>query len=133
MKPLSDPQADAASKSLFRLGFIVNPLAGLGGTVALKGSDGVAELALARGAIPKAGERARAALEALLPWREQVRVLAADGAMGADLARELGYAVEVVHTPGMRTTGVDTTATAKALRDRHVDLLLFAGGDGTAR
>lgn len=118
---------------MFRLGFIVNPLAGLGGTVALKGSDGVAGLALARGAQPQAGPRARAVLEALLPWRDGLRVLAAGGAMGADIARALGFEVEVVHTPAEPTTAADTEAAAAALRAARVDLLLFAGGDGTAR
>lgn len=133
MKPLSEIDRDIASKPLFRLGFIVNPLAGVGGTVALKGSDGVAAEALARGATPQAGLRARAVLEALLPWRERLRVLAAGGAMGADLARELGFDVEVVHAPASPTSAADTEAAAAALRAARVDLLLFAGGDGTAR
>lgn len=121
------------SKPLFKLGFIVNPLAGLGGTVALKGSDGVAAQALARGAVPRAGERAQAVLEALLPWRDRVQVLAAGGAMGADIARGLGFATTVVHEAAAETTAADTRAAAAALRAARVDLLLFAGGDGTAR
>lgn len=133
MKPDSDLSRETPDKSLFRLGFIVNPLAGLGGTVALKGSDGVAALALARGAQPQAGVRARAVLEALLPWRDRLRVLAAGGAMGADIARELGFEVEVVHEPATPTSAADTEAAAAALAADRVDLLLFAGGDGTAR
>lgn len=39
---------------MFRLGFIINPVAGIGGAVGLKGSDGVVDEAIARGAVPKA-------------------------------------------------------------------------------
>lgn len=131
MKPLSDTPPPSVPR--FRLGFLVNPLAGLGGTVALKGSDGVAGLALARGAQPQAEARARAALAELLPWQDRLQILTAAGSMGADIAREQGFATEVVHTPGAVTGAADTEATAAALRARQVDLLLFAGGDGTAR
>lgn len=117
----------------FRLGLLVNPVAGLGGTLALKGSDGVAAEALARGAVPRAGERARAVLEALLPWRDRLRVLTAAGPMGGGIAAGLGLDVEVVHAPADPSSARDTREAARALRDRHVDLLLFAGGDGTAR
>lgn len=117
----------------FRLGLLVNPVAGLGGSVALKGSDGVAEEALARGALPQAALRARAALEALLPWRERLLVLTASGAMGGDLARELGFDVAVVHEVQGSTSARDTEATARSLLAEGVDLVLFAGGDGTAR
>lgn len=127
------PAAHASSLPVFRLGLIVNPLAGLGGPLALKGSDGVAEQALARGAVAQAGVRTRQVLEALLPWRSRLQVLAADGAMGADLARELGFAVEAVHAPARPSRAADTEAAARALLARRIDLLLFAGGDGTAR
>lgn len=133
MKPCSDPVSESPSKSLFKMGFIINPMAGLGGTLALKGSDGMAALALARGAQPQAGNRARAALEALLPWRDRLQILAAGGDMGGALARGLGFAVTEVHAPGADTSAADTRATAAALRAARVDLLLFAGGDGTAR
>ncbi len=136
MKYPSDNDSSNVSDRLqpvFRLGLLVNPLAGLGGSVALKGSDDVAEEALARGARPQALLRARVALEALLPWRDQLRVLTAAGAMGGDLARDLGFAVELVHQPAETTSARDTEVAALALRNAGVDLILFAGGDGTAR
>ncbi|MCD6060844.1 MAG: kinase, partial [Moraxellaceae bacterium] len=129
MRQLSEGSEDA----VFRLGFLVNPHAGLGGALALKGSDGMAAAALARGAVPQAGSRARLALQELLPWRERLLVLAAGGGMGAELAQELGFAVEIVHRPEGPSTAADTEAAARALAERRVDLLLFAGGDGTAR
>ncbi|MDP9256930.1 MAG: NAD(+)/NADH kinase [Actinomycetota bacterium] len=108
-----------------RLGLIVNPLAGVGGRLAFKGSDdrGLVDQALNGGAARPAPDRARAALAAL---PQKVEVLAAGGAMGADLA---GTAItEAV----AESTAADTRAAAIALADAGVDLLLFAGGDGTA-
>lgn len=133
MKSFAEATFTVQDKPLFKLGFLVNPQAGLGGTVALKGSDGVAAEALARGAEPRAGQRAAAVLEALRPWRDRLQLYAAGGAMGGDLARELGFATEIVHVPGIATSAADTEATAHELLARRVDLLLFAGGDGTAR
>jgi predicted polyphosphate/ATP-dependent NAD kinase len=133
MKQIPENPPDASGAPAFRLGFLVNPLAGLGGTVALKGSDGVAAEALARGAVAQAGARARAVLEALLPWRDRLQILTAEGAMGADMARALGWSPEIVHVPAAGTTADDTRRTAAGLLERRVDLLLFAGGDGTAR
>jgi predicted polyphosphate/ATP-dependent NAD kinase len=132
MKDLTDNNSHALSAT-FRLGLLVNPLAGLGGSVALKGSDGVADEALARGAVPQAPGRARAVLEALLPWRERIQVMTAAGDMGADIAKVLGYRVSVVHAPAVSTSADDTEATARAIAAQGADLLLFAGGDGTAR
>lgn len=123
----------AGTAPRFRLGLLVNPLAGLGGALALKGSDGVAAEALARGAQPQAEARARAVLEMLADQRERILVVTAAGAMGADIAAGLGFATEIVHRPGIFTSARDTEATARALLEARVDLLLFAGGDGTAR
>lgn len=133
MKQIPESGSQLVSKQLFRLGFLINPLAGLGGSVALKGSDGVAHEALARGAVPRAGQRAAAVLELFLPRREHILLLTADGAMGAEAAQALGFATAIVHRPGPVTTAEDTRQAARALKEAGVDLLLFAGGDGTAR
>lgn len=37
-----------------RIGFLINPIAGMGGRVGLKGTDGVADEAVRRGAEPVA-------------------------------------------------------------------------------
>ena len=60
--------------SQFKLGLIVNPVAGLGGSVALKGSDGMAEQALALGAEPMANKRTALALNVLLSYRDQITI-----------------------------------------------------------
>ncbi|RZF80631.1 ATP-NAD kinase [Pseudoalteromonas sp. CO325X] len=119
----------------FKLGLIVNPLAGLGGSVALKGSDGAqtAAKAIALGAEPKANIRTRAALEQLLAYREQLCIYTVNDSMGEQVAKELGFDVEVVYHSERSTTAQDTELAAKALQAIGVDLLLFAGGDGTAR
>lgn len=118
----------------FHLGLIVNPLAGIGGAAALKGSDGVAEQALALGAAPRAAERTRQALEALLPLRERLRFLTFPGPMGGDLLAEMGFHFEVIgELAGERTSAEDTRRAVTLLQDAGVALILFAGGDGTAR
>ncbi|QYJ81115.1 ATP-NAD kinase family protein [Shewanella aegiceratis] len=120
-------------KQTFRLGVIINPLAGLGGSVALKGSDGVADEAIARGAEPKAHLRMAQALEVIKPYLDKITVVTASGAMGADLAAQMGFNHQVVYQVGDTTAASDTQAAANALQAAGVDLLLFAGGDGTAR
>ncbi|WP_240506387.1 ATP-NAD kinase family protein [Thermoactinospora rubra] len=118
------------------VGLVVNPVAGLGGTAGLKGSDGaeVQRAALAAGATPRSGERAARAVRALLAARPGVRLVTVPGAMGEDSARAAGASpglVRLARPAAPTTTAADTRAAVLALRD--VDLLLFAGGDGTAR
>ncbi|MDX1676959.1 ATP-NAD kinase family protein, partial [Arsukibacterium sp.] len=118
----------------FRLGLIINPLAGLGGSVALKGSDGMAAEALALGAIPMAGERASVALSQLLDLKDQFQVITVEGDMGAELCQQLGLNYQVCYAPAAYpTVAADTEQAAQAIAAQGVDLLLFAGGDGTAR
>ncbi|MGB1199757.1 MAG: ATP-NAD kinase family protein [Thalassotalea sp.] len=121
---------------MFKLGLIVNPIAGIGGSVALKGSDGegTAEQALALGATAKANERAQLALNILAPYAEQIHIYTANALMGEAIAKTLGFNVTVVYrSKGGNTTASDTEQTVNALLEQDIDLLLFAGGDGTAR
>jgi predicted polyphosphate/ATP-dependent NAD kinase len=118
-----------------RIGLIVNPVAGLGGRVGLKGSDGagVQTLALALGAVPRASERAALALASLRSRLPDVAVLTAAGSMGEDAAVAAGFDPDVVYIPSSLTTPSDTRAATRELLRQGVSLLLFAGGDGTAR
>tara|TARA_R110002126_G_scaffold10245_1_gene46443 strand:- start:3543 stop:4673 length:1131 start_codon:yes stop_codon:yes gene_type:complete len=118
----------------FRLGLIVNPLAGLGGSVALKGSDGLAAEAMALGAVPMAQQRALVTLQQLLDLTDKFEVLTVAGEMGADLCQQLQLNYQVCYTPTtLPTIASDTEQAAQAIAQQGVDLLLFAGGDGTAR
>ncbi len=119
-----------------KLGLVINPLAGIGGSVALKGSDGsaIVDQALARGAEPMAGERSRTALQALKNHSvSEVKTASSD--MGENLLKQLGIACSVVYhaADGQRTTAQDTRLAVQALVAAGIDLLVFAGGDGTAR
>ncbi len=118
-----------------RLGLIVNPVAGIGGRVGLKGSDGVEiqEKALALGAKPESLERAVQALHKIKPV-DNLEMVTYPGEMGEDAATACGFEPTVIGsiTPGM-TTAQDTKTAAREMLRLDVDLLLFAGGDGTAR
>lgn len=117
-----------------KLGLIINPVAGLGGSVGLKGSDGLVEEALARGAVPQSERRARVALQELLSLKDSLTVYTGPGSMGQALASELGFHCEVMASAHAEaTTAEDTKALAVWLQEQAVDLILFAGGDGTAR
>ena len=117
-----------------KLGLIVNPVAGLGGSVGLKGSDGMVEEALARGAVPQAERRAEVALQELLGIQKTITVYTGPGAMGGDLAARMGFACVVQGGPNEEnTTAEDTRALSRWLQEQGMDLILFVGGDGTAR
>ncbi|MGL4612634.1 MAG: ATP-NAD kinase family protein, partial [Shewanella sp.] len=117
----------------FRLGLVINPLAGLGGSVGLKGSDGVAEEALALGAEPKAITRMMQALEVIASYANDIEIITASGVMGEDAAKALGFNTRVVYQTPDKTQAIDTQAVVRTLLNEPLDLLLFAGGDGTAR
>jgi len=118
----------------FKLGLIVNPVAGLGGSVALKGSDGedTAAKAIALGAEPKSNST-KAALEVLVPHQSNITIYTVNDEMGEQTAKALGFNTQVVYQSNSPTTSDDTEAAARLLQQQGVDLILFAGGDGTAR
>jgi predicted polyphosphate/ATP-dependent NAD kinase len=124
-----------------RIGFLINPIAGMGGTVGLKGTDDVVDEARSRGATPSAHRRAEAMLAALRPLLENHATSAADidwltcsAAMGADVLTKAGFGRSriVYKSPGS-TTRHDTETAIQKLMQAGVDLILFCGGDGTAR
>jgi predicted polyphosphate/ATP-dependent NAD kinase len=114
----------------------VNPIAGMGGAVGLKGTDGaLVEQAASAGAIARACERAATAIETLADPDLGLQIVTSDRAMGGDAVKRAGMTPVVVHhaeQPG-RTSAGDTIEAARRIRDLGVSLLLFAGGDGTAR
>ena len=118
-----------------KIGLIVNPVAGMGGSVGLKGTDGrdILDRAKVLGARPLAPERALRALRRLAAAAPETALIAAAGSMGGDVATEAGLAVTLLAGRPGATTAADTRAVAQELRTRGVALILFAGGDGTAR
>jgi len=119
-----------------KLGFIVNPVAGIGGKVGLKGSDGVETLAkaLALGAKPESASKAKVTLDVLKSVEDQLEIYTYPGEMGADIVEAAGMKAKILgHITSGATTPEDTIRAAQELRDANLDLILFAGGDGTAR
>lgn len=123
--------------SRFRVGLIVNPWAGVGGPTGLRGSDGteIRDAALAAGAIPQAGDRCHRFVDALARHSApKVKMVVWGGPMGADLMADAGLAFVVAGVPAnVPSTPDDTQAAARTLVASGVDLLVFVGGDGTAR
>jgi predicted polyphosphate/ATP-dependent NAD kinase len=117
------------------LGFIVNPIAGMGGAVGLKGTDGkdILEKAINLGAEPVAPARAESFLSELKAIKKDVRLIVGAGLMGETEAQNHGYSCKVFGEKRRNTSNEDTVETAKRIVKEGVDLLIFCGGDGTAR
>ena len=122
-----------------KIGFVVNPFAGIGGAVALKGSDGkdIVALALSRGARPQAGTRAQIAMQQVSSTNN-FTVFTAAGSMGENVLRSLNLPYEVIYrvveeVADEQTTAEDTKNVIRLFVEKAVDLIVFAGGDGTAR
>ena len=122
------------------IGLLVNPIAGMGGRVGLKGTDGVVEEAIKRGASPVAPGRALeflTALESVMSsskTNDELRIITCPGKMGEDVVQEAGLRHEVVDIDIENSTDAeDTKDCVLALYEADVRLLVFVGGDGTAR
>lgn len=122
----------------FRIGFLVNPIAGMGGRVGLKGTDNVLEEAIRRGAEPVAPKRALEFLSRLktLLSRERlgIEIVSCRLNMGEDYLRECGFEAEYIDIPSSRDTSAEDTISAVSIfTSKDVSLIVFVGGDGTAR
>ncbi len=128
-----------------RIGFIVNPIAGMGGRVALKGTDGVVEEAIRRGARPIAEDVARLFLRELEGYSESkdLEFITGTGPLGEDVLRESGFPFEILQHRKVAyrkvgdveipdTAAEDTRELAGRMLGK-ADIIVFAGGDGTAR
>mgnify|MGYP001008803822 FL=1 len=120
-----------------RLGLLVNPDAGLGGRLGLKGSDGQAEYARSQGAEDRSGPRMRAMLEhfsAIAGAKsEECHWVTSDGRMGSEWIPESISEIEFAHSSKGPTSANDTSDAISSLLDSGIDLLVYAGGDGTTR
>ncbi|MGM0396895.1 MAG: ATP-NAD kinase family protein [Bacillota bacterium] len=118
-----------------KLGVIVNPIAGMGGKVGLKGTDGPEVLEKARklGANPESPGKAEKALRTLVPLKGKLEILTFPGDMGENEMRNLGFEPTVLDSVKENPSAEDTEKAARMMLDENVDLIIFAGGDGTAR
>ena len=90
--------------------------------------------AMSLGAVPTAPGRAVETMKAISSHRAQIELFTYPGEMGEDEAREAGFSAVVLGSiQSGSTTASDTRQAALQMAGRGVELLLFAGGDGTAR
>ncbi|GAA0506675.1 ATP-NAD kinase family protein [Halorubrum aquaticum] len=134
----------AAATSGMHVGVVMNPIAGMGGRVGLKGTDGKIAEARERGAEPRAPDRAKRAMDRLAAVAPETAVSTAVDPMGERIVREAGFEPVRVVDPfesGERrgtddapaeTTAEHTRRAVEAFLEAGVDLVLFVGGDGTA-
>jgi predicted polyphosphate/ATP-dependent NAD kinase len=113
-----------------KIGFIINPVAGMGGRVGLKGTDGLADRAAQLGGVPVSLERAEEALLNLEDIENDIQFLTCSGKMGEDVLRNTPFRYHVIYQIPEKTTSEDTKQAARKMLD--CDLILFSGGDGTA-
>jgi predicted polyphosphate/ATP-dependent NAD kinase len=119
-----------------KIGLIVNPIAGMGGKVGLKGTDGpeILRKAIEIGATPESPIRASQALKALAGLKKDLLVLTYPGEMGESELRAVGFDWRLIGSiRSDDTTAQDTERAAREMLEAGVELLLFVGGDGTAR
>ena len=115
-----------------RIGFLVNPIAGMGGAVGLAGTDGQVGEALRRGAVPRSADRAVEALSALRG--QDIEWYTCSAPMGEDVLAAAGIdRYTPLYRPAVPTGAADTKAACRAFLAAGVDLIVFCGGDGTAR
>ncbi len=131
------------SSNKFVLGLIINPISGMGGSVGLKGTDGaeILQKALQLGAKPSANDRAKEVLKEIVAVRSKLRFITCPGFMGEMSLREMGFEYEVIRDPIFELVANQTNTTSdhtkiaceimKKIND--IKLILFCGGDGTAR
>ena len=121
--------------SIKTVGFIVNPVAGMGGAVGLKGTDGkeILSKAVSLGAKPVAPARAESFLSELRNIGLDVRLVVGAESMGEDEAQQCGFPYTVLGERKKETDAEDTRQVAGRMTDIGVALLVFCGGDGTAR
>ncbi|MHA1775489.1 MAG: ATP-NAD kinase [Promethearchaeia archaeon] len=124
-----------------KIGFILNPIAGLGGKIGMKGSDGeeVIKQALLHHAQIQSPQRAKEFLEHLEPIQEKIHFITVQGIMGEQILKNFPFSYEylqdsrIQNTKLFQTTAQHTVWAAQLMKVIPVDLLVFIGGDGTAR
>ena len=115
------------------IGLIVNPVAGMGGSVGLKGTDGdMYKKARELGAEPVTPKRTNDLLTHI-ERKDAITLLVAPGKMGERYVAGFDVPFTVIGEIGEETSAEDTKRTAEEMVGRGIELLIFVGGDGTAR
>ena len=122
-----------------RIGIVVNPDAGLGGRLGFKGSDGRAKEAREAGAVDRAGPRMQQCISkfkellasSLNRMAVSPTIVAWSGRMGGDWLD--GFDYEQRKESPTESTAQDTSNLVQDLLQAEVDVILYAGGDGTTR
>ncbi|MEP4484704.1 MAG: ATP-NAD kinase family protein [Halioglobus sp.] len=132
------PSTKDSKLACLHVGLLVNPLAGLGGSLAMKGSDGEELRARIEGLSQeqraRSQQRVKRALENLVSLAG-VRFSTWRGSMGETVVRDLAVSADILGGPTLEilTSSEDTHAAVAGLLAADIDILVFAGGDGTAR
>lgn len=125
------------SSTTAKLGLIVNPFAGIGGALAQKGSDDLDESTKRSSivALTRSEQRASRALQILKVSGavSSIDFYSCSGAMGQRVLQALGIPCKVIYKSPLLSSGADTQNAVRKLLGCKIDLLLFVGGDGTAR
>ena len=112
-----------------RVGLIVNPIAGMGGPLGFKGTDGNAYLkATELGGTRTSHLMAKRALSSV---RGDIVFVSVEN-MGSEVLTELGISHKVIASAPSDSSAEDTKNAAR-LMSVDCNLILFCGGDGTAR
>ncbi|RJU84492.1 MAG: hypothetical protein DWB93_01295 [Candidatus Poseidoniales archaeon] len=124
---------------MIRLGLVVNPDAGLGGKLGLKGSDGKANFARSMGADDRSGPRITTFLNYFSSLHKadssDISWITSEGRMGTEWIPSginLGE-IRIIHKSQRETSSNDTKEVIRKIIDYGVDLIVYAGGDGTTR
>jgi len=119
---------------MMKIGFLINPIAGMGGRVGLKGTDGVLERAMELGAEPVAQEKAEKMFSHLQEvYTEKIDWQTCGGNMGEKALNKAGCGFSIIYNSTEKTSQNDTLAAVRLFLEAGIELIVFCGGDGTAR
>ncbi|KPL21460.1 MAG: ATP-NAD kinase [Bacteroides sp. SM1_62] len=119
-----------------KIGLIINPIAGMGGSVGLKGTDGeeIFQKSLELGAVPRSAEKAATTLRGLIPAKEAFTLITCPGEMGHQTVKDTGLECTLLESElKTNSSAEDTIMAAREITRLGADIIAFAGGDGTAR
>lgn len=132
-----------SNQNIFKIGLIINPIAGMGGSVGLKGTDGrdTLQKAIKLGADPNAQNRTKEFLTELKSVKHKLQFFTCPKDMGENVLKELGFEYTLLSHPIFEdiesvydsTPGHTKTAARLLKVMEDIEIIIFVGGDGTAR